>query len=151
MKNLLFTLFMALGLAGAAAASGTDGGEQGGGRRGKEKQEKAYVEAALALVYVAPKEGQGQETSLTRYFRQAACTRGGMRRSLFFSADNARMLARIELVEPGELSAKLTRKLKKKYKGYRIGQVIRYSDGETLYFVSLQKDQEQVWVLDARY
>jgi hypothetical protein len=69
---------------------------------------------------------------------------------LFFSADNRHRLASIDLVEPGELSAKLIRKLKRQYKGYQIGQVIRYFDGETLYFVSLKKDQEEVLISYAR-
>jgi hypothetical protein len=146
MKKLLLTVLMAIGLAGAVVASGTDKEEKANRRNVKEKQVKAYVEAALASAYGEPIDGQWQVTSVIRDFQQASYTHRGIRRSLFFSPDNARMLASIELVEPGELSAKMTRKLTKKYKGYRIGQVIKYFDGETLYFVSLKKDQDEVLV-----
>jgi hypothetical protein len=148
MKKLLLTTFMSLGLAGVITASGTDKGQKGEGQ--KENQIKAYVEAALASAYDEPMDGQWQVTSLTQGFQQAAYTHRGIRRSLFFSPDNARMLAQIELVEPSELSAKMTRKISRKYKGYRIGQVIKYFDGETLYFISLKKDQQQVLVSCAR-
>lgn len=146
MKKLLLSVLMTLGLAGAVVASGMDKEEKANRRAVKEKQVKAYVEAALASAYGQPQDGQWQITSVTRDFQQASYAHRGTRRSLFFTADNARMLASIELVEPGELSAKMTRKLARKYKGYQIGQVIKYFDGETLYFVSLKKDQDEVLV-----
>ena len=52
----------------------------------------------------------------------------------------------MDLVAPSELSGKLTRKLARNYKGYQIARVIKYHDGETMYFVSLKKDQEEVLV-----
>jgi hypothetical protein len=149
MKTLLLTVLIAIGVAGAGAACGMHKGEDSC-RAAKEKQVQAYVEAALALTYGKPVVGQGQTGFLRGDFRQAAYSHRGMRRSLFFTADNARMLARIQVVDAHELSAKLARKLARKYKGYRIGQVIRYSDGQTLYFVTLTKDREEVLVSYAR-
>lgn len=150
MKKLLLTVLLAAGLAGAVTASGTNDETKENRSTVKEKQVKAYVTAALNSAYGEPVEGQWQITAITRDFQQAAYKHQGMRKSLFFSPDNARMLASIELVEPMDLSAKLTRKLARKYKGYQIAQVIKYYDGETMYFVSLKKDQEEVLVSYAR-
>jgi hypothetical protein len=150
MKKLLLTLLFAAGLAGGAVASGKDKEARQNQKAVKEKQVQAYVEAALAAAYGEPSEGQWRVRAITREFQQAAFIQRSIRKSLFFSPDNARMLASIELVEPAELSAKLTRKLARKYKGYHVAQVIKYFDGETLYFVSLKNDQEEILVSYAR-
>jgi hypothetical protein len=150
MKKLLLTVLLATGLAGAVVASGADKEKKKCRQTVKENQVQAYVAAALASAYGEPQGGQWQVRAITTGFQQGVYHHRGARKSLFFSADNKHRLASIELVAPDELSAKLIRTLKRKYKGYEIGQVIRYFDGETLYFVSLKKNQEEVLISYAR-
>jgi hypothetical protein len=150
MKKLLLTILLAAGVAGAVLACGSDKEAKVNQRAAREKQIQIYVETALAAAYGAPTGGQWQVTAHSRELRQGGMGQGSIRKSLFFSPDNVRLLARIDLLDPKELSGKLTRKLARKYKGYQIAQVIKYHDGETMYFVSLKKDQEEVLVSYAR-
>ena len=146
MKKLLFTILLATGLSGAVLACGSDKEEKENKRAASEKQIEIYVGAALAAAYGEPSQERGRITAITRECRQAAFIHRSLRKSLFFSPDNKRLLARIDLVAPTELSGKLSRKLARKYKGYQIAQIIKYQDGETMYFVSLKKGREEVLV-----
>jgi hypothetical protein len=146
MKKLLFTILLATGLSGAVLACGSDKEEKENKKAARAKQIDIYVGAALAAAYGEPSQEQGRLTAITRQYRQAAFIHRSLPRSLFFSPDNTRRLARVDLVAPSELSGKMTRKLARKYKGYQIARVIKYHDGETMYFVSLKKDQEEVLV-----
>lgn len=150
MKKYLFTLLLVTGITGAALACGKDKERKENPKDLRDRQVAAYVTAALVSAYGEPVAGTWQRTAISRDFRQAVYLHREIRKSLFFSGDNTRRLAHIEQVGSDTLPAKLSRKLRKKYKGYRIAQVIRYHDGETLYFVSLEKDSENVLVSYAR-
>jgi hypothetical protein len=142
MKKHLFILLLVTGISGAALACDKD----------KERKETTYQsndqeeEAALA----EPVAGSWQRTLSSQDFRQANYLRRDFRKSLFFSGDNARRLAGVEQVEAGALPARLKRRLRKTYKGYRIAQVMRYDDGASLYFVSLEKGQDRILLSCAR-
>jgi opacity protein-like surface antigen len=150
MKKFLFTLMLVTGLAGAGQAADGNNEVKVKQSTARERQAKTYVEAALAAAYGEPSDGQWQVTAITRGYQQAAFIQQGIRKSLFFSPDNARMLASIEIVPAGELPEKMTRKLARKYKGYQIAQVIKYYDGDTMYFISLKKNLEAIMVGYAR-
>ncbi|MGV3505466.1 MAG: hypothetical protein ACO1O1_17290 [Adhaeribacter sp.] len=136
MKKYLFTFLLVTGITGAALACGKD----------KEKKEttspSSQNRAAAGLPQ--PLAGTWQQAAISRDFRQAVYLHREIRESLFFSGDNARLLAGIERVHPTALPGQLKRQLRKTHPGYRIAQVLRYDDGQTLYFVSLAKDQERV-------
>lgn len=131
MKNLLLTALMIIGFAGTTLAAGNDKEEKDNKETGKVSQQDAG-QAVNQWQFVA---GKGESNQYQ-----------GMRKSLFFSADNAQMLAQFDEVAPEVLSKKMTRKLSRKYKGYQISRVVRYQNGQELYLVTLQKDQQEVFV-----
>ena len=139
MKKYLFAFLLVTGICGAALACGDD-------KENKDSthQRKSAQTGNLAPDLDIPVAGSWQRSAISRDMRQAVYLHRDLRKSLFFSRDNSRALASMEQVGAGTLPGHLKRKLRRNYKGYRIAQVIRYHDGETLYFVSLTKDQEKV-------
>lgn len=139
MKKYLFAFLLVTGICGAALACGED-------KEIKDSthQRKSGQAGNLAPDVEEPVAGSWQRSAISRDLRQAVYLHRDLRQSLFFSRDNSRTLASMDLVNAQALPGHLKRKLRRNYKGYRIAQVIRYHDGQTGYFVSLKKDQEQV-------
>lgn len=145
MKKYLFAFLLVTGICGAALACGEDKESKDSTHQRKDGQADV-----LAPDLDEPVAGSWQRTAVSRDFRQAFYLHRDVRKSLFFSGDNSRALASMEQVDAGALPGPLKRQLRRSYKGYRIAQVIRYHDGQTLYFVSLTKDQENVLLSFAR-
>ena len=128
MKNSIYTaLFIVLlSVTTFAKADGVKTGE------GKATPTRYYLGDEL--------EGAEKVTWVkTPKFQRASFVKDGATMSAFYNWQNE-LIATTKKVEVSQLSSTAIKNIIQKFGGYKMGEIIEYKDGQTLYFVNLMDD-----------
>jgi hypothetical protein len=77
----------------------------------------------------------------TAKFQKATYLKDGARMSAFYNWQNE-LIATTQIVDVTELPAKAIKNLVKYFPGNQMGEIVRYKNGETVYFVNLTNAKE---------
>jgi hypothetical protein len=77
----------------------------------------------------------------TAKFQKATYLKDGARMSAFYNWQNE-LIATTQIVDVTTLPAKAIRNLVKHFPGNQMGEIVRYKNGETIYFVNLTNAKE---------
>ncbi|KAA5546490.1 hypothetical protein F0145_11410 [Adhaeribacter rhizoryzae] len=144
MKNILCSalLMMVISLS-AFANNGTD--------NGKEKV-SGYTKSTFNTHFAG---AENVTWSASSRFQKATFTKNGKTMTAFYDAQNE-LVGTTQLVEITALSPKAIKNLVKKYPNYQMGEIIKYTGNEEVYYVNLKNETTNFLVeitpdMDVRY
>ncbi|MXV51119.1 hypothetical protein GS399_09075 [Pedobacter sp. HMF7647] len=137
MKKLLITLSIATTLTTAAFADiKVDD-------KGKNKDATTTAQYQFAFEFKNAKDVEWTVTP--SQLQKATFTLDGVSTAAFYNMDNEHV-ATTQYVDAKELPANAVSQIQKYYKGYTIGQVVKYIDADPVYFVDLKNDKEELLI-----
>ena len=134
MKNTLFSALLTMVVSfGAFAGNGTD--------NGKEKV-SGYTKSSFNTHFYG---AENVTWTTSSRFQKATFTKEGKTITAFYNAQNE-LVGTTQLVSITDLSAKAIKNLVKSYPNYQMGEIIKYSGNEEVYYVNLKNENENFLV-----
>ena len=136
MKRIVYTALLLTGLSvGTFANPRTD--------EGKEIKNTSPLKVKFAREYA---DAENIVWSSSPHFKKATFWKDGVEMTAFYNRWNEHV-ATTQLVEITQLAPTAIKNLIKRFPGYQMGQIIRYSGSEIAYFVNLRNEKENFLVI----
>jgi hypothetical protein len=129
MKKSLFTALLMMVLSVAAFAKND---------KEKEKERRSASHSYFAHELVG---AENVTWTKTGKFQKASFIKDGARMTAFYNWQNE-LIATTQIVEVTKLPAKAIQNLVKYFPGNKMGEIVRYKNNETVYFVNLTNEKE---------
>jgi hypothetical protein len=129
MKKSLFSALLMMVLSVAAFA---------GNDKEKDKEKKSTSSSYYSHELVGAKNVTWSKSSK---FQKASFIKDGARMTAFYTWQNE-LIATTQIVDVTDLPAKAINNLVKNFPGNQMGEIVRYKNGETVYFVNLTNEKE---------
>ena len=136
MKKILYTALLMTGLSVSTFATPrTD--------EGKEVKNTSPLKVKFAREYA---DAENIVWSSSAHFKKATFRKDGVEMTAFYNRWNE-YVATTQLVEITQLAPTAIKNLIKRFPGYQMGQIIRFSGNDVAYFVNLRNEKENFLVI----
>jgi hypothetical protein len=109
----------------------------------KNDKEKGKERKSTTASYYATELAGAKNVTWTKSgkFQKASFIKDGARMTAFYNWQNE-LIATTQIVDVTELPAKAINNLVKYFPGNKMGEIVRYKNNETIYFVNLTNEKE---------